>query len=443
VPDVLHTAPVLCPMTGPPLADGAVLVRGDRIEAVGGRAELAPRADRVVEHPGVLLPGLVNAHATLEHADAQRLAVRGPHHVWLDAVDGLTASWDARRWKRSAHRGVQLVLRSGATAVGDVVHRGPAVPAAARAGLLGDSFVAVDGVDMTEAAPVLAAVERSLRLPAPGRRVGIAPMGATSVGAAVLRDLAALAQRTGAPLRVPAAWSQAEVVAIWNGDGPLAERARRRGLDLEWLDGGTQIAPARYLAQLGALGPGTTLAHGVWVEDAEARLLASLEVGVVCCPRADALLQVGEAPLERYAQAGVRLALGTGSAAAAPDLDVLAEALAWVELARGRGLGFWPSPVGPIPLEEAAIRLCTVDGAAALGWSASAGLLEPGRRADLVVVDVDTTPEAAYRDVVEQGAGRQVLTLLGGVRRARRSSADEPWPEIDHEHDPEDSEAPR
>jgi aminodeoxyfutalosine deaminase len=68
-----------------------------------------------------------------------------------------------------------------------------------------------------------------------------------------------------------------------------------------------------------------------------------------------------------------------------------------------------------------------------MGWGDRAGLLEPGRRADFVVVDLATTPEAAYRDLVEHGPGRQVLTVLGGVRKSRRPGADQPWPEVDHE----------
>lgn len=413
-------------------------MRDDIVIAVGEAADLAAQADHVHDHGGVLLPGLVNAHAHLEHADARDLARPGPHHLWAGAVRGLTSDWDERRWTRSAHRGVQAVLRSGATTVGDMVQRGPAVPAASRAGLRGDSWVTIAEVDVTESDDVLAALERTLGLPAAGRRVGMAPAATHLVNPGGIQGMVALAERRGAPLHVPAARSQAEMVAIWSGDGPEAQRLRDAGLKLEWFDGGTGLSPVRYLAQLGALTEATTLAHGVFVEDNEAALLAGLGVAVVCTPRSDELLQAGEAPLERYAQAGVRLALGTDSAAACPDLDVLAEATAWVALGRQRGLMFWPSPVGPITLEEAAVRLLTVDGARAMGWAGQSGILEPGRRADFVVLDLDTTVDAVYRDVVEQGSGRQVLTVLGGLRKARRGSADEPWPVIDHELGPDD-----
>lgn len=435
MPTHLHVADVVCPMTGPPLAAGGLLVRDDTVVAVGQAAELAGQADRTVQHAGVLLPGLVNGHAHLEHADAHVLAKPGPHHAWAAAVAGMTAGWDARRWQRSAHRGVQAVLRSGTTAVGDMVHHGPAVPASSRAGLRGDSWVTIAEVDVTEADEVLAALERSVGLPAAGRRVGMAPAAPHVVNPGAIQGMADMAERLAAPLHVPTARSQAEMVALWSGDGPEAQRLREAGLKLEWLDGGTGLSPVRYLAQLGALSPRTTLAHGVFVEDNEAALLAQLGVAVVCTPRADAMLQTGEAPLERYAQTGVRLALGTDSAAACPDLDVLAEAPAWVALARRGGLMFWPSPVGPIPLEEAAVRLLTVDGARAMGWGGQAGILEPGRRADFVVLDIPTSPDAVYRDIVERGAGRQVLTVLAGLRKARRPSGAEAWPAIDHELD--------
>lgn len=434
MPSVLYTADLVCPMTGPPLPKGGVLVDGERILAVGESTALGDKPDRVVHTSGVILPGLVDGHTSLELADAHRLAHGGPHHAWVSALNRLVATWEPQRWTRSAHRGVQQALRAGVTAVGDVVLRGAGVPAASRAGLAGDSWVSVGMVDRRDQDAVLAALERTLGLPSAGRRVGVSPGGAHTLGTGVLQALCALARRAGVPLHIPVAESQAEVRALWSGDGPLAALALTEGMEFEWLEGGgTDLTPVRYLAQVGALTPQTTLAHGVWVEVAEARLLAEVGVALVCCPRANALLQAGDAPLERYGQAGVRLALGTGGGAVEPDGDVLAEAAAWVALARARDVTFWPSPAGPIPLEEAAVRLATVDGAVAMGWGRQTGVLAPGRRADFVVVDVDTSAERVWRDLIEAGPGRQVLTVLAGVRKARRADAATPWPEIDHE----------
>jgi cytosine/adenosine deaminase-related metal-dependent hydrolase len=412
------------------MAQGGVLVLDGVITAVGDAARLAPDATRHHHIDGVLLPGLVNGHTHLELADAAALAVPGPFAAWMPALEGAVAQWSEERWGRSAHRGVLQSVRAGTTAVFDTVLRGPAVPAACRAGLAGDSFVEIDDVDATTVDDVLPQVERALTLPAEGRRVGIAPTSPARLGAGVLQALSALAKRTDTPVQIHAGQAAAESAALRDGTGVFADRARAAARAFEWLDGGGRT-PVRYLEALGALGERTSLVHAVHVDLGEARLLARLGVSVVCCPRVNERLRMGTAPLEVYAEARVPLALGTESLAAAPDVDVLAEAAAWVQVAQAQGLHLWPSGAGPVPLEEAAIRLATTDGARALGWGATCGALEPGRRADLVGVAVDTSAEHAYRDLVAQGAGRQILTVIGGVRKARRDSADHAWPDID------------
>lgn len=441
MPPVLYAAPVVCPMTGPPLADGGVLVDGDRIVEVGERSHLAREATRVHEVEGVLLPGLVDGSTVLEYADAAALAVPGPAHAWLAALHGTTAGWSGDAWTRSARRGVQQLLRAGVTAAGDVVLRGPAVPAASRAGVVGTSWVEVAMVDVDTVDAVLRQVEHALGLPAEGRTVGIAPHAPHTLGTGVLQALAGMAARHDVGLHVRAAETQAEVAALRAGEGPFAALARERGMAFEWLDGGADLSPVRYLDASGALGPRTVVSHGVYVDVLEARLLTARGTTVVCCPRADALRRSGDAPLERYAEAGTRLALGTDSVASSGSADVLAEAATWAALARTRDLAFWPSDSGPVSLEEQAVRLATVEGARAMGWGDRAGVLEPGRRADLVGVAIDTTAAAAYRDLVERGPGRQVMTVLGGVRRARRDDPEVPWPPIDR-HELDDPAAP-
>jgi cytosine/adenosine deaminase-related metal-dependent hydrolase len=321
--------------------------------------------------------------------------------------------------------------------VGDVVHNGAGVPAASRAGLAGDSWVLINDVDTREQDGVLGALRHTLSLPAPGRRLGIAVGSAARLGTGTLQALAALAREFDVPLHAHAAVDQAEVRAVWHGDGPLAERAVAIGAQFEWVGSGTGFGPVRYLGECGALRPGNSIAHGVWVDDREARRLATERVALVSCPRSDERLQGGAAPLERYAGAGVRMALGTESLAAVPDMDPLAEAAAWVALARAQGIALWPGAGGPVELEEQAVRLLTCDGAAALRWADHSGVLAPGRRADMVGVDIPTTAATAYRDLLARGVGRQVLTVVAGVRRSWRASGDTPWPALD---DPEHAE---
>lgn len=437
MPAVCYSATVLCPMSGPPLGDGGVLVADGNIVAVGPAADLATRADRRHHVDGVLLPGLVNGHVQLEHHDAAHLARPGPFHLWLRAVLGTTRQWSPERWGRSAQRGVLRALRSGSTTVVDWVVKGPGVPAAARAGLTGPSLVEIAYVDAAEQDGVLAALRHSLALPARQRTVGIAAHAPYSLGSGVLQALAALAAEQAVPLHIRAAETNAEVAAIRTGEGPLVTLAQDLRCDFEWLDGGVGAGPVGYLEQVGALRAGTALVHGVWVDLRDARTLAAAGVPVVCCPRANAVLGTGDAPLERFAEAGTRLALGTGSpAAAGADCDLLDAAAAWVDLAQRRDLVYWPSAAGMVGLEEQAIRLVTSEGARALGLGRHSGVLEPGRRADLVGVGLpDTSAATVYTDLVRRGAGAQVLTVLGGVRKARRADPSEPWPAVEEHKD--------
>ena len=418
-------------MTGPPLDDGGVLIEGENVVAVGDASALRRRADREQHVDGVLLPGLVNAHTHLELADAGWLAQPGPHHRWQDAVDGLTSTWTPEQWQHSGRRGVLHALRWGTTCVGDVVHKGPGVPAASRAGLAGDSWIQISDVDLREQDAVLVALRHSLGLPAPGRRLGVAISSTARIGTGTLQAIAALCRELRVPLHAHAAVDQAEVRALWHGDGPLVDAAAAAGAQYEWIGTGTGLGPVRYLTECGAAAAGDSISHGIWVDDREARQLATDHVALVSCPRSDDRLQCGVVPLERYARAGVRLALGTESLAAVPDMDPTAEAAAWVALARAQEIALWPGAGGPVELEEQAVRLLTYDGAAALGWGDHSGVLTPGRRADMVGFDVATTAATAYRDLLTRGVGRQVLTVLAGVRRSWRSDGDTPWPPLD------------
>ena len=433
VPAVCYSADVLCSMQQPPVADGAVLVDQDRVVAVGAASELRGRAARHHRVDGVLLPGLVDARCRLEAADVT-LPDSGPYPTWHEAVTAPLAEWDSARVGRSAQRGVHGLLRAGTTCAGDVVVRGPGVPAASRAGLAGDSFIEIDGVDVRAQDEVLSALEHSLGLPAPGRRIGVALPGTQSVGAGVLQAVSDLVARHDTVLQLVAAASREEAKAVTDGAGPLARDLRVAGHQFEWLDGGSGRSPLAYAGACGALRAGWSVAHATKFRRGESEVLAQRGVAAVVSPRATPVL--GRPRLAELAANSVRVALGSEGAPDPPD--ILAEAGAWLAAARSQGLETWPGHGGaPLPLPEAAVRLATVDGAAAMGWGEFAGALAPGRRADLVGVAVDTDVDDVYESLASGGAGRQVLTVLGGVRRARRADADAEWPE--HELREEDT----
>jgi 5-methylthioadenosine/S-adenosylhomocysteine deaminase len=130
------------------------------------------------------------------------------------------------------------------------------------------------------------------------------------------------------------------------------------------------------MAAAGAFAPGLVAAHCVRLVPGDARVLAAAGVAVAHCPRSNAHLRCGRAPLEALRDAGARVALGTDSPASGGDYDVRAEARAAADL-----------HAGALDLDAAALlRMATLGGAEALGMDDEVGALAPGRRADLVAL---------------------------------------------------------
>jgi 5-methylthioadenosine/S-adenosylhomocysteine deaminase len=143
--------------------------------------------------------------------------------------------------------------------------------------------------------------------------------------------------------------------------------------------------PILELAERGLLGPETVVAHAVHVEDADIAALAATGAAVAHCPRSNALLGCGVAPLARLRAAGIRVGLGTDSPSSALSLDMFDELRAALMLARA-------SAGDPEALSTAtALQMATLDGARALGLE-DRGALAPGMLADLIAVRLDRTP---------------------------------------------------
>ena len=145
--------------------------------------------------------------------------------------------------------------------------------------------------------------------------------------------------------------SRHELDCAGRRDGPAHALRRRR----------SGAIPILELAERGLLGPETVVAHAVHVGDEEIAALAASGAAVAHCPRSNALLGCGVAPLAGLRAAGIRVGLGTDSPSSALSLDLFDELRAALLLARA-------SAGDPEALSTAAaLQLATLDGARALG----------------------------------------------------------------------------
>lgn len=413
MPLTVHAAPVVVTMTGPPVRDGAVAVDGERIVAVGDAGDIAerfPRA-RVRRWRGVLTPGLVNAHAHLQYTDFGHLAESGlPFPEWLAALSRDRADYTEARWQESARRGVHLMLKSGTTAVADVVSNRAVLVPVARSGIRGVSYIEVIADEARWTASRRARLLDVLATPV-GRTLGVSPHTPYTVGTSVLRECAAIARERGLRLHPHLAESADELPFVRDGEGPLALINRAVGFDLELLNGGSGLTPAAYLGSLGVYGTGTHVAHGVHMTGADRELLRKQGVFVALCVRSNRILGAGEPPVAAYLAEGSPLALGTDSLASSPSLDLWEEAAAVRDLALRQG---YADP----DLDLRLVAAATTGGAAALGL-ADGGTLREGGPADFAVFDVPTDADP-HTALVTRGGGRCIGTVLAGRLVHRR-----------------------
>lgn len=320
----LWTAEVVYTGFGTPMLQGAIAVQGKHVVGQGPLEELKrrfPEAE-VVPKGKALFPPPVNAHTHLDLSLHPRY--QGPFPGFIPHV----VAHREKRGLEAARKGLEELLASGVGAFADIVFHDEVMAfLLEESPLPGVAYYEVFAPDPSVAEEVFGRVRAKVEAwrRKEGRvRVGLAPHAPYSVSAPLLRKLAQYAQAEGLPLMVHAGESPEEVAFLLRGEGPLAE-VHRRFSRTPWEPPG--LTPVRYLHALGVLGPGTALVHGVQVDEEEARLLAETGTKVVLCPRSNAGLEVGEAPLALYARHGVEVALGTDSRASSPDLDVKNEVL--------------------------------------------------------------------------------------------------------------------
>jgi cytosine/adenosine deaminase-related metal-dependent hydrolase len=416
----LHSAPIVLPVTAEPIGDGAVLVDGDRVLAVGPRAELVASHPDVRERAwaGVLTPGLVNAHAHLQYTDFEELNSLGePFHVWIGKLVAKRSSFTDAMWGESTRRGLHLMLRSGTTAVADIVTDPAGVLApTARSGIGGVSYLEIvfqDARSWSESGR-RELLDRLGSGPA-GRRLGISPHTPYTVAGAVFADAVAIARDKGLRIHPHVAESPAESEFVLSGTGPFAETMTKFGKAMELIrDGGSGLSPVAYLDKLGVFGPDVHAAHCVHCDPADRELLRGRGVYAALCARSNGILQAGQPPVADYLNEQSPFGIGTDSLASSPSLDLLEEAAALRALAREQGYAGQD-------LDRRILEAATLGGAGAMGL-ADVGRLEPGARADLAVFAVPgyegLAPEAVHTALLDAaGAGehRCLGTVLGGT----------------------------
>ena len=355
------------------IENGAVAVRAGRIVAVGTRAEIEGRysSRQVIDATGqVVIPGLINTHTHIPMTLFRGIADDMDLNEWLTRF---IFPAEARNVNEEFVRvGTQLglaeMIRGGTTTYTDMYYFEDAIAEeterAGVRGVLGETVIDFPAPDNKTHEEAMAYTERFVARwrNHPLITPAIAPHAPYTVSEAHLRAVRAFSDRTGAPILIHLAETQKEV-----DDVRQAQGAR----------------PIEYLARIGFLNNRVVAAHVVYATAEEIALLQRQGVGVAHNPSSNMKLASGIAPVPEMLRANVAVGLGTDGAASNNDLSM------WEEMDMAAKLHkLNTGDPRTLPARET-FAMATIMGARALHMEREIGSLEAGKRADLVILDMD------------------------------------------------------
>jgi cytosine/adenosine deaminase-related metal-dependent hydrolase len=362
---IFHSAPWVLPISAPPIADGVVAV-DDRgvIRGIGRREDLRATGTHIA-HTGVILPGLVNAHAHVELSGLARIPGGDGLAPWISRLLAVRATPDARAIEIAAR---QLHAR-GTVAVADVANTDIAAPILRAAG--------IEVLDLDERV----ALGKPLAPPRPG--AVRTPHSVYTCGELSLSQIGRIAS-------IHIEEDPAEAGHAVEGAGPIAELLRSRGAPVVPVG----KRPLPFLDELGLIGEGTLLVHLTFADDSSLRRAAARKAVAVLCPRSNRHITGHLPPFARMRELGLRVALGSDSLASSPTLDVLGDVQC---LVRAGAVATW------------LLQASTLHGANALRMP-HLGALEPGRRPGIIKIGDRPVPDPVAF-VANEGADAPVERL--------------------------------
>jgi 5-methylthioadenosine/S-adenosylhomocysteine deaminase len=382
------------------IENGGVAIKGGRIVAVDNTAAIDRNyaAREVVNAVGkVVIPGLINGHT----------------HVPMTLFRGLADDLDLQEWltkyifpaeaknvneefvRVGARLGLAEMIRSGTTTYCDMYYFEDAIAdetfKAGMRGVLGETLIDFPVADNKTNEQGMAYVEKfvsrwkgnPLIVPA------IAPHAPYTVSEDHLKAIRAFSDRTGAPIVTHISETKREV-----DDSVKAKGA----------------SPIDYLNRIGFLSNRVIAAHVVWPSEEELGLLKKLGVGIVHNPQSNMKLASGVAPVPEMLKEDLPVGLGTDGAASNNDLNL------WEEMDTAAKLHKVISKDPKVVTAEEAFEMATLRGARALHLEKEIGSLEKGKRADLVIVDLDALNQTPsyniYSDLVYATKAADVRTVI-------------------------------
>jgi 5-methylthioadenosine/S-adenosylhomocysteine deaminase len=402
-----------------------ILIEGNRISQITPTALSEVGVDRIIEGKNRLaIPGLVNAHTHSPENFPKATKEKLPLELWLLDLF-LIGGFSLRDIYLATIIGAMEMLKTGTTAVLDHLWMGDgltpegldaAMQAYADSGIRGGAAPLIEDNDQVMRAAVAA-------------RPALSPLlqgNESTMGAGQYVELLDWFFRK---------WHRAEDGRLLCFAGPsgfqwCSDELLQGSLDVARRHGGgwhmhlleTKVqamvcfdlygkSATAAMQERGLLGPEVSLAHCVWLDDADLDVLADTDSRVVHNPASNLRLGSGFSPVIEMLERGIKVALGTDGSASS-DNQIMFDGMKLAGLIhnlRSTDHHRWPS-------SRDVVRMATSNGAAALGMEDDLGELKPGKLADIVLLDTSTllfTPfNDAFRHLCYTENGSSVHTVI-------------------------------
>ncbi len=421
---MLLVARYVLPVSGPHFENGALLIRDDKIADIGYASDLKSKYpnEKVLNFGcAALMPGFIDCHTHLEYAAMRGLMKDAPYVSWKQSLSQKEPLFVKNDWDDSALLGGLEAVASGITTIADITATGASGYAAQAIGLRSIIYREVTAMERKYVSEAMAeAIDdiESWQKTVDSKRItiGIAPASLYSCNPSIFEYVADYA-KDGLPVAVHLAGSTEEYDFIEYGSSPFSihnmELGAGYGIDMPpWLPAG--VSPVRYLLNWNIFDvPNIVAIHCVHVDDFDIEKLAERDVAIAYCPRCNAKLSMGIAPVRKFLRAGIRVGLGTDSPAASDGMDPISEMRIGLLLQRAVNdkKNFLDT--------DQMVYMATLGAAQALRIDDKVGSLDVGKYADIVAVDLSTSHQVPthhpYSAIVHTANQDNVLmTMVGG-----------------------------
>jgi 5-methylthioadenosine/S-adenosylhomocysteine deaminase len=375
---------------------GDIYVEDDRIVKMG--VDIERQADQTIDASGMLvMPGFVQSHIHLCQSLLRGQADDQPLLEWLDTITGLEFRHTPETLYASARIGLAEMIKSGATSVidmGTLHHQDSIFQAIVESGMRAQAGKAM--MDLTENLPPLLrettedSINESVDLmhrwhgKANGRiRYGFAPRWQLWNTTGLLKEIKREADNNpGVGIHGHAGEIEYEI------QGMIDQTGHRNFV---------------YLESIGVVGPNVQMAHCIWLDDDEYRVMAETGSHAMHCPCCNTKLSSGIAKVPEMLERGINVALGSDGAPSNNNLDMFIE-MRMASMVHKYRLGAERMPA------EDVLAMATRGGAKAIGLEDQIGTLEEGKKADIIILDDGGLYAAPIRSFEEDDIVKRLVS---------------------------------